>query len=99
MLHEALIPAIGVLITFWGALFLLAPGSVPRIEKIINTPVSLDYVFALRLGWRCEHLIEEAINRPVLAYTFHWDGFIRRRPRSFGAVLLTAGLVILLNGV
>lgn len=98
-MHEALIPIVGLLAASWGALFLLAPDAVSRIEEIMNAPFSPGYLFALRLGWRCEHLIEDALNRPVLGYSFHWDGFIRRNPRSFGAALLTGGLALLLVGV
>lgn len=97
MIHEVMVP-IGVGLLALGAILVLAPGFLERIERGINMPLAEDHVFSLRFGLRAEREVEERLNRPILQASFYWDGFVRRKPRLLGALFACAGLLIVVLG-
>lgn len=98
-MSEAVTVAIGLFVAAVGVLLVLVPGAMARVEEVMNAPLGRTYVFALRLGSRCEEVLEEPLNRPILQRGVYWDGFVRRRPRLAGALFLLAGVAVTLLGV
>ncbi len=71
-----------------GAVLVLAPGALPRIEALLNRTWGGRTLFTVRLGLEGERSAEEILNRPVLTRAVYWDHWLRRHPRVIGAVLL-----------
>ena len=77
-----------------GLLFLLFPGSVRRLEEMLNAPWGDREIMSLRLGLRSEQAIEQTINRNVLDQNISWDGWTKRYPRVVGAALCLFAVVL-----
>jgi hypothetical protein len=77
-----------------GALMLLAPRSVERIEELLNRDWGHQRVFAIRAGLPGERRLEERLNSPVLTRSLVWDDALRRHPRATGAGLCCVALLL-----
>ncbi len=79
---------------FVGLLFLLFPGSVKRLEEMLNAPWGDREIMSLRLGLRSEQAIEQTINRNVLDQKISWDGWTKRYPRVVGIALCLVSIAL-----
>lgn len=77
-----------------GLLFLLFPGSVKRLEEMLNAPWGDREIMSLRLGLRSEQAIEQTINRNVLDQEISWDGWTKRHPRLVGLALCLVSIAL-----
>ena len=78
-----------------GALMLLLPGALPRIEEFLNRDLGSREVFALRLGLSFEKRLEQRLNAAVLQESVVWDGALRRHPRVTGASLCVVAALLM----
>lgn len=97
---EYLILVLAICLLLLGLLLVLFPDLLERFERALNRPVGERPVLSLRAGIPGERDIERALNRPVLMKSIYWDQWIRRQPRTLGALLLAAAgiCIAVING-
>ena len=78
-----------------GAVLLVAPGALPRIEAALNRTWGGRTLFTVRPGLQGERSAEEILNRPVLTRSVYWDHWLRRHPRVIGVLLLGLAAALL----
>ena len=93
-MEEAMLNIIACCLVSTGALMLLLPGAVPRIEELLNRDVGEREIFALRFGFPAERRLEERLNARVLTSAVDWDRVLRRHSRVTGTAL--CGIALLL---
>ena len=76
-----------------GAVMLLLPGAVPRIEEVLNRDVGEREIFALRFGLPAERRVEERLNASVLMGAVVWDQALHRHSRVTGTALCGIALL------
>ena len=86
--------SVAIVCALWGAVFLVAPRAITRIEETLNRAWGNHCVFSLRVGVPGERAAEQWLNRPVEARRVHWDGWVREHPRMLGLTLCSLAGVL-----
>lgn len=90
---ENLILIVLIALVFFGLLMVLFPNMIEGLERSLNRPVGERPVLSLRTGIPGEQEIEKVLNRTVLGRAIYWDHWLRRQPRTVGALLLAAAVL------
>ena len=96
-MHNLLVVGITVFMFVIGALILIWPRLLVKLEQHLNRPWGAEEIITLRLGSTGERDLEQWLNRPVLAQAVYWDRWTRKYPRLTGTVICIAALIIFLN--
>ena len=91
---QPLLLLIALLCAIAGTLMVCLPGSIPRIEELLNRRWGGRTLFSIRLGTPLERSAERVLNRPVRDRAVHWDGWVQRHPRAAGLGLLCLAALI-----
>ena len=95
-MEENLLRLIASICAATGVMLLLRPAWLEQIEQAMNREWGQRELLALRTNLSVERRIERWLNTPVLTRSVCWDGALRRNPRTTGAGLCAAALLLLL---